>query len=562
MTRQRTTRARARRRNFTMGWMRREADRLLKSEYKPSYTRPPLSKMPKVKRTRTRDETGGAEDMATLNAIAKQHAGKSFKSLRRDEQALVRSLAERMQNPASGDLERLARNYAESLKRHPEGRRKAKAGLRRLRKQLEEHRDWLRSKGYEDDGVAQKLENNIRFQELALQMSENPGPPLRSTAKDALSLYDKGVKTTYDWTAGLPSRIAHSLLENPMGHESHCSCNPALRISGKDPATMTAGEVNKELDRLYKIDSQLTDEMISAGRGHERPSDYWPPKPGDTLAEQKRQVYDRMSALRWQIEKEYGPGAPSRFPSGWRRSLKKNPKTKLELILDQVVAGKREVTFDVHGYTEEQKKRIIDAAHERGLHASGGGDHILVRDLRNMQRNSRRNPESGADRMYEIFHGRPPQTDVIVEEEIHEHEHLATLGPLVSLKVETRSGYSVEIGWDDEDFHPYLACNEQGNQLYIEGGDQSIDLASFKMDGAKWLKDMMVIGDLVETTYRTEKDFDNFESIDYYHANGEESGEVPQLIYDPNSKADKDSKPGKLYIAGGKYRIEHDGIID
>ena len=41
-----------------------------------------------------------------------------------------------------------------------------------------------------------------------------------------------------------------------------------------DPRTMTAGQINKELDKLDQIDHDLTEQMIAIGRGHERPSEY------------------------------------------------------------------------------------------------------------------------------------------------------------------------------------------------------------------------------------------------------------------------------------------------
>lgn len=59
-------------------------------------------------------------------------------------------------------------------------------------------------------------------------------------------------------------------------------------------------------------------------------------------------------------------------------------KTTLDLILDSVKAGEREVTLDVRDYTEEQKRMIVDAAEQRGLDACGDGKYILVRDLRSM----------------------------------------------------------------------------------------------------------------------------------------------------------------------------------
>lgn len=56
-------------------------------------------------------------------------------------------------------------------------------------------------------------------------------------------------------------------------------------------------------------------------------------------------------------------------------------KTKLDLILDKVKCGEREVTFDVEGYTKSQVERVRAVAKARGLHASGTNRWILVRDL-------------------------------------------------------------------------------------------------------------------------------------------------------------------------------------
>jgi hypothetical protein len=56
-------------------------------------------------------------------------------------------------------------------------------------------------------------------------------------------------------------------------------------------------------------------------------------------------------------------------------------KTRLDLILDRVKCGKREVTFDMDGYTVKQKERVRAAAKARGLDAAGHGRWLLVRDL-------------------------------------------------------------------------------------------------------------------------------------------------------------------------------------
>ena len=56
-------------------------------------------------------------------------------------------------------------------------------------------------------------------------------------------------------------------------------------------------------------------------------------------------------------------------------------KSRLDLILDQVLRGKREVTIDTEELTDEQVERLIAAAKARGLHVSGTRRWILIRDL-------------------------------------------------------------------------------------------------------------------------------------------------------------------------------------
>jgi hypothetical protein len=89
-----------------------------------------------------------------------------------------------------------------------------------------------------------------------------------------------------------------------------------MKISATDPATMTAGAINKELDKLDERSSMLTRMMIDAGRGHERPSEYL--KMSDPLSSELRSLFGRQSDLRVEISMRYGPGAPRRLPTGDR----------------------------------------------------------------------------------------------------------------------------------------------------------------------------------------------------------------------------------------------------
>jgi len=92
----------------------------------------------------------------------------------------------------------------------------------------------------------------------------------------------------------------------------------AFRVSPKDPATMTAGEINKELDKLDQISSGLTSQFIEMGRGDWKQSDIRAKaKTGDELSAQHTAVSDRQRSLSIEIELRYGPGAPSRLPKGF-----------------------------------------------------------------------------------------------------------------------------------------------------------------------------------------------------------------------------------------------------
>lgn len=84
----------------------------------------------------------------------------------------------------------------------------------------------------------------------------------------------------------------------------------------KLPRDMTPAEINKRLDILDKKDSKLTDQFIADGRGYERPSDRRHLTDPLTLAE--RALSDERATLRHEIERRYGPGAPSRMPKGFR----------------------------------------------------------------------------------------------------------------------------------------------------------------------------------------------------------------------------------------------------
>ena len=218
----------------------------------------------------------------------------------------------------------------------------------------------------------------------------------------------------------------------------------------KPISQMTAGEINKALDKIDAQGSQITAAFIAAGRGDERPSEYL--SKTDVLSQKALANYQAHMALRNEMERRYGPGTPSRLPKGF------GP----------------------------------------------------------IKQNRRGNPGSDT-------------------------------GPVI------------------------LCTNESGNQLYLRGGDQTLDLDSIKM--ADYSRDHMVIGEVWGLAYSTKKDFDQFAEVEYVHILGLEkyhqklprsadlwedalppydeafgSGNLPTLNYDTLNQA--------LSLVGGIYKID------
>lgn len=221
--------------------------------------------------------------------------------------------------------------------------------------------------------------------------------------------------------------------------------------------------------------------------------------------------------------------------------------------------------LDINGYLHSLQEtanfRRVTFKYEVNRKEGGGWSHYDhdKGTIKPAPASKRRNPSSGvedsryaADAMFEDFHGKQPTEVIRVETEIVEPTHLAVLGSLVSIVVATVSGLEVTLGFESDP--PYLCSSPDGTQLYIQGGNQCLDLQGLKMAGEDWERQHMVIGEMTETTYRTEKSFDKFQTIDYYHANGEESGVLPQLVYDPINKV--------LGVAGGRYKVLPEGIVD
>jgi hypothetical protein len=205
---------------------------------------------------------------------------------------------------------------------------------------------------------------------------------------------------------------------------------------------------------------------------------------------------------------------------------------------------------------------------------------------------ARQNPETEADALYRKFHGRGP--DTIYELQVKGidpyggHPELTSLGPLIRFivgegvvlggeygdEVEECTGWVREISfvpsvpkwhqWLEDDERsmaeirarlreyetPDLAAVPNTKQLYILGGEYPADLGDIAADPEK---DVLDLGSVFLIEYFTQKRFDRFEPIGYFHHFSERSKQDwPRLIYDRVHRV--------LSLAGGAYRVTPRGI--
>ncbi|MBZ5522252.1 MAG: hypothetical protein LAP21_08420 [Acidobacteriia bacterium] len=161
----------------------------------------------------------------------------------------------------------------------------------------------------------------------------------------------------------------------------------------------------------------------------------------------------------------------------------------------------------------------------------------------------KKNPTtSDAAAKFEEFHGRKPETVMDIRTKQNDRRNLTGLGRMMYLL--TADG--VPMKFEDRD-KVMLACDPAGNQLYFVGGNQDVT-AILKHAGIDQSKDLIDVGECQFIVYTTDKDFDSFEEKDYQHEFGEETGELPRLMYDRLNR--------QLFLVGGAYEIKREGIVN
>lgn len=153
--------------------------------------------------------------------------------------------------------------------------------------------------------------------------------------------------------------------------------------------------------------------------------------------------------------------------------------------------------------------------------------------------------------LYESFHGKSPREILEMQESDAARHTYTALGDLRELMIDAPAG-KVKIGFDGSDAVK-VASAPGGKQLYLIGGNQNLDsqLGRFGSDPSK---DFVELGAATQITYQTRKSMDNFTLVDYYHNLGEETNEPPFAFYDRLKH--------RIFLAGGRYRVEAPGIIN
>jgi hypothetical protein len=186
------------------------------------------------------------------------------------------------------------------------------------------------------------------------------------------------------------------------------------------------------------------------------------------------------------------------------------------------------------------------------LNPGGSGPNVA------MPKYSNRNPAAASAQAFEDFHGHPSTELVVLTKKVHIHEHLAAAGELRALVVKGVDGQVHTIkGFKGA----LLAFNEALNQLFVEGGDQSLNLADF---GISRPHELETLGKVKAIDYHTTKSHlgDEGGTAVYAHQfrttneNGRhvvvEIARYPDLIYRTLDQ--------QFEFSGGSYVIRAEGI--
>ncbi|HEX3584395.1 MAG TPA: hypothetical protein VH024_00255 [Candidatus Angelobacter sp.] len=229
-----------------------------------------------------------------------------------------------------------------------------------------------------------------------------------------------------------------------------------------------------------------------------------------------------------------------------KKRVKKKVAEKALSWLKENPTRKKKNCAKANGRKKPAKRR---AASKKNFGKAAALQAILGKLLAKRNGRQRKNGElSRAEDLFKKFQGRDPEEIIEYMEHDVKRENYVKLGDLT--KLELAGKMTVDFGKSDL---PILSSNADGAQLYIMGGNQNMQ-AVIESLGVDASKDYVDLGEVTQLEYFTRKKLDNFQPVYYYHELGEESGEVPRLMYDQLNK--------QLHLIGGAYEVQDVGIVN
>lgn len=170
-------------------------------------------------------------------------------------------------------------------------------------------------------------------------------------------------------------------------------------------------------------------------------------------------------------------------------------------------------------------------------------------------RGTAQNPDQlqAAGELSREFHGTDPRQVITMQETDVTRRTYTALGDLVQLWIRNVGGdyRTSKISFTGD--RVKVASAPNGAQLYLIGGNQNIDshLGTF---GGDVSKDFVELGQAIYISYATRKKMDDLKWTEYFHHLGEETHEPPLAFYNRLQR--------RIFLVGGRYRVESPGIIN
>lgn len=232
-------------------------------------------------------------------------------------------------------------------------------------------------------------------------------------------------------------------------------------------------------------------------------------------------------------------------PTKWNPLLPLDPTSFLMTpsVLNEIEKQREKIERRMHRGKAKKRKNLFGKK-KVTLHLKRAKSGKFTR----RKNKGRKNSVPASQDFFESFHGEPSKELIKVKTDLFYHSATGAIGDLRKLKVKSKNGkWKVTIKFAKP--YPILSASENRKQLFIDGGDQSVNLKDF---GINTEHESEVLGDITDVYYFTTKKHlrpEDGGTAVYHHKFGKIK---PSLIYDvPNQL---------MAVSGGGYTIPDEGI--